>query len=453
MRALGLAAKDLGFTFEHVKVLAEEWNNKISGEKSDFEENNLREGLVGIGIALEDVIKLKPEEAFERIMNAGREMVRNGKFAEFASAADKIYGQEAHVLLTALAQKMEETGQGFKEFVKGYAKFTTISKNAEKGAIAFTGAFNKVKEAISSVTMEFFGLVGERLDPFFGTFLKSFEDIKGNIGSVFGDVVDIVSMGFMEGTRLITDFFTWLRDNPDEVRKGLENLISTLKDMFELGVGLGKIIAALVPIFIPLVELALWFAKVLAYIANTEVGRYITQLVVILGTLLVILYKSSGLIKFLIVDLLGLATAGTTASGAMAALKTTTTGMFASAISGAAKFLGALGLIAAAGYAGLKLGEFLDEKLGITDMISDDLSRSEVRAEDAKQAIMDQKLQGLLANFHKNQNAAKLQGASLSGSNDNSTSMVSNYNTNHVTVSHPETGREIVETIRAGSIS
>lgn len=179
MNALALAAKDAGFTFEHVNSLIEEWNNKLAGEKGGFEEGQLREGLVSLGIALKDIIKLKPDQALEKIMNAGQKLAKEGRLDEFSSAVDKIYGQEANRLMTSWQKKLVEGKMTFVEMRDEYKKYVSISEKAQKGALLFTSIWNKALASVKSSFMEFFGEFGDRLK----NLTKPFEGFIKSIGT------------------------------------------------------------------------------------------------------------------------------------------------------------------------------------------------------------------------------------------------------------------------------
>ncbi|NRA42738.1 MAG: hypothetical protein HRU21_10605 [Pseudomonadales bacterium] len=240
MKAMGLVAQELGFTFEHINSLAEEWNNKIAGEKSGFAETNMREGLSALGIQLQEVINLKPEEAFEKIMNAGRDMVKKGKFDEFASAADKIYGQEANRMLTAFAQKMADTDKDFDKFLNHYQRFTFVTEKAQKGAQKFTGIFNAGIAKMRTGLQNFFGEVGSEI----GINEESWYDWIASVTSGLGDLRTFMKEKVIEAFYTFTDVVTrsvnWIKDNQAQIKHLGRVAYSALKSMLNIGINLIK---------------------------------------------------------------------------------------------------------------------------------------------------------------------------------------------------------------------
>ena len=260
MKAMGLVAKEMGFTFEHINSLAEEWNNKIAGEKAGFAENNMREGLAAMGMSIKDVIDLKPDEAFEKIMNAGRDMVKNGKFDEFASAADKIYGQEANRMLTAFAQKMHDSDRDFSAFLGNYKDFVSVTGSAQNGAVKFTNMWNKGIAMVEKQFANFFGEVGNILgysEDQFDELLKSFGHGTKEIRQF---LLKYVVKSFNDFIRIMMESKNWVVDNKDALIEMGERGYKALLSLMNIGINLVKTIMRLEP---ALSSVALALAKVI----------------------------------------------------------------------------------------------------------------------------------------------------------------------------------------------
>jgi len=288
MRALETEAKSLGFTFEHVNSLVEELNNKLGGEAGGFVELNLQEGLSSLRLEAEALQKLKPEKQLARIMDAGAAMLKKGNLQETASAFDKIFGQEGNRMLTAFAQKMNAVGMSYDEVLKKNKAISAISKEAQAGAVRFTGFFQTMTTSIDTVTREFFGKFGSKLAPFLDGLQPVFENLKDTImDSLGGPVLDQIVTGFQNAIIMIVGIFDDLRKNPEEVKKSVDILINSLQAMFRIGMGFAKMLADVIPLVEKLVNFF-----------NSDSGRYLVgiaaQLVVATiaaGTFFAILSK------------------------------------------------------------------------------------------------------------------------------------------------------------------
>lgn len=235
MNALALAAKDAGFTFEHVNSLIEEWNNKIAGEKSGFAEGQLREGLAGLGIALQDVIDLKPDKALEKIMNAGQKLAKEGRIDEFSSAVDKIYGQEANRLMTSWQKKLLQGKMTFSEMKKEFKEYVSLTERAQKGALFFTSIWNKSIAKMKNIFGGFFGDLGDRLrhmEKPFSDFIKAFDK---NIGPLKDLFLDFAVKGIQFAFDKLIDLVEWLQNPVNMLKIGM--WITSAKNTI---VGFGK---------------------------------------------------------------------------------------------------------------------------------------------------------------------------------------------------------------------
>ena len=278
MKALGLVAKEMGFTFEHINSLAEEWNNKIAGEKAGFAENNMREGLAAMGMSIKDVIDLEPDKAFEKIMNAGRDMVKNGKFDEFASAADKIYGQEANRMLTAFAQKMHDSDRDFSAFLNNYKDFVSVTSSAQNGAVTFTNMWNKGIAMVEKSFANFFGDLGSIL----GYSEGAFEDWLKTFGTGTKEIrkfmLKYAVKAFDDFIRILTESKNWIVDNQESIMLFAKLGYDALKSLLNIGINLVK---ALDPLGVVLGVVGIGLLKIVeavTWLMGTQVGSWFVAL-------------------------------------------------------------------------------------------------------------------------------------------------------------------------------
>jgi hypothetical protein len=275
----------MGFTFEHVSSLAEEWNNKIAGEKAGFAETNMREGLAAIGMSIKDVIDLKPEDAFAKIMNAGRDMVKNGKFDEFASAADKIYGQEANRMLTSFAQKMHDTDRDFTAFVGNYKQFVSVTGSAQNGAVQFTNMWNKGIAMIEKQFANFFGDVGTMLGYSEGAFDEWLQSFGVGTKKIREFLLNYTVKAFTEFIKVLTETKNWVVDNQEAIIDFGKVAYSALKSLLNIGINLVKALNPLAHI-IGLVALAvLKLTEGITWLMGTELGGFLTAVTLAFVTL------------------------------------------------------------------------------------------------------------------------------------------------------------------------
>ena len=457
MRAMSLEARSLGFSFEHISSMAEEMNIKLGGEAGGFIENNLREGLSTLNIEAEKLQKMSIPDRMKEIMNASREMLKKGKLAELSSGFDKIFAGEGARLMTGLSQKMRESNQDWQTFIGTAQKFTTVSKGALAGADRFTEGFNKITTATKSLSMEFFGQVGNAVGPFIDSITESFKDLPRKMGPIFADVIGVVSRAMVEGFVELGHLFAWMRERPEEVKEALLGIVEVFKNMFELGVSLFKAISALMPIMSSLLKILTPIIDLISSLLENEFTR--TMLAwgaAILVAVKAALLLTAGLASMTI-GTIGNATAALRAAaayktmGASAAAANASTVLSLGAV---AKGLGVVALAAGVAYGAFKTGQLIDEKLKISDIVSSDLARPEIRLENAKQDIMQKQLDSTrerrMANLSR-LNAGNISNVNTStSSNDSSTKIENNNTTNHVLVNGPEDSKRVTDAINPG---
>ena len=235
MKALGLAAKEFGFTFEHVNSLVEELNNKFGGEEGGFIENNLREGLSLINIEAEKMQKLKPEKRLEMIMEAGRKLSKDSKNLDrVASAYDRIFGQEGNRLLTGFTQKMIKNNQTWGEFVRSYGRFTDMTKENLEGAVSFTDIWNKGLALIGRGFNNFFGGIGAKLAPTKKELETLFITLTGGTKSLSETFQNLFIKALLFALDIILRIRRWIIENQEKIKELSADLLDTLESVWML---------------------------------------------------------------------------------------------------------------------------------------------------------------------------------------------------------------------------
>jgi hypothetical protein len=310
LRGLGLEAKTLGFTFEHVSSLVEELNNKMGGEEGGFIENNLREGLKAINLEAEALQKLSPDKQFAQIMNAARTMGKEAKNLPIvASALDKIFGQEANRMLTGFVQKMNKGNMSYEEFLRNSQKYGKISKQAEEGAIKFTEAINGTLFSIATLSREFFGLFGNT----FADTLDTASIMIGAVGTDFKDlgkfIMATMNLAFSEILWYFSKLKTWLKKNEGFISTSFEDAVKVSGDLFKSGMNIIKALTFMLPLLGKVILAATTLLVLFTEFAASDFGQ------VLLGFLgVAFALNKVSLLVMALPALLG------TAAGAMTAL-------------------------------------------------------------------------------------------------------------------------------------
>lgn len=463
MRAMTLEAKALGFNFEHVNSIAEELNNKLGGEAGGFVEGQLREGLSAIGLEVEKIQRLKPEQQLEAIMNSGRDLMKKGRFTEFASAVDKIFGLEANRLLTAFQQKMGKSNQTWDEFLGKSKNFVTLSKEAEEGSRIFSSAMDKMKTSFSTLVAEFFGKMGKKLEPFFDSFMAVFENMSDTFSEVFAELLPKAVDVFMDGMSRLVNLLAELKENPEVVASAFESLIIVLKNMYRFGLSLSKVLIALTSVLTPILEivnkiLSLPFADKLIQV--TAILAVIVPIALKLASAVMWLFTAFG---FMSTSVAGATTAfgtlvvGGTGLGAMFSYLAGTMGV---AVTGAgALSLGVAGVLASvAGLVGYLTGlgaDWLSELIfgkgnSITDKLADLMNffSGDIQRENMIQLGAQQATTQALAKRRENMERLASGGPNTTNSNTNASVNDNRNQVINVDVRDAETGRAVLKEIK-----
>ncbi len=290
MKAMGLAAKSAGFTIEHVTSLVEELNNKMGGEEGGFVENNLREGFHTLGLEVEALQKLKPEQQLEKIMEAGRELSKDNKnLAKVASAYDKIFGQEGNRLLTSFNKEMNKNNQNWKQFLGSYGGFVNMTDDSIEGAKLFTGLWNKGLATIGRGLNNFFGGLGKMMEPA----IEAFEDIFKDFFKDTGNLGKLIQRVIIKGIFLILETLiaarNWLQDNEKLVESIGDSLVSIFGKALKIAYNLGTNWAETLDTMVSMVDKALSLAEIISSIESLptilKIAATVAGLIAIIGHL------------------------------------------------------------------------------------------------------------------------------------------------------------------------
>ena len=446
IRALGLEAKSFGFTFEHVSSLVEELNNKLGGEAGGFVENNLREGIEALGVSVEELQKLKPDEQLEKIMNAGKMLAATGNtndLQKLASAYDKIFGQEGNRLLGGFTQRMVKLGvdfEGFKDQARG---FVEIFPESERGARSFTESINKVIGSVTTLYRNFFGTFGDTVQPFFDGILPVFANLSSSMKGLSNEVGGVLADAFTKTISMFVSFMDWLKDNQTLVVSFISDTVELFQSMFRIGVNVGKSLAPLSAALLIIIKLAARALEFLSWIASTKFGQVVTSIVVVTAAVY-------GAIKAL-----GIATTVMKFFGITSTVATTaaTTGILAT---GKAALIAAAPFVAwAAAVAGLLLlfSQLADQGESLRKLFSNPMKFlsegfggiGDQFAEDARGVSLDHKLEQL--KFNKQKRIDRELRDTPSNSTANSTTNNSRSDTTHIINNVEVNDQSAVETL------
>lgn len=204
-KSVGLSSKSLtawggvvskaGFDTSHVIDLVEEMNNKFGELESLGEMSSATDSLKMLGLRFEDINKLKPEEQFEKIMQAAAEL-DDPQIA--ASAVDMLLGGEANKILGLLRAESKATGKSIKELVKEKEKLDLTSEEGQEGNKKMAGESSKLFSTLKSGLTEIVGILGHTLTPlikkFRVWFVDNFDAIRDNVKK-FGEFLTIIFTG------------------------------------------------------------------------------------------------------------------------------------------------------------------------------------------------------------------------------------------------------------------
>lgn len=478
LRSLDLEAKNVGMSFNNVKDVLEELNEKMGAEANSIIDPKFRQGLYLLGLDIDKLVKLKPDKQLDLIMNASKRLADKGKMQEVSTAFKSLFGGQSQMLLGSFVESMKEADLSFQQLIERNLKANSLSKESVDGARAWVRALNYVISAVKTLSEEFFGLVGNALKPFTETFMATFDNLKESMNGLFDFLVDTVVNVLIDSFVLLVKLFDYIRSNPESVKKVISTFVTTLKNLFNVGVSLTKILVAMSPVLILLFNSVLKVVEALTSWINTDIGSAIFSWLATIGILTYSVYKLFGALEFLVYKMfpLFLSFIGTTLPKAMLALKVSVANLGTMFLwmgrgiltaSGAmmtfgrtaliamsplllvvGKFLLIIGAIATVAYTMYVLFKKIFELTGITNFTAD-LMESWFFDKGNKEkfgASLEQQSKAHIERFKSNQ--ARLQAVNNTNSTTNSNTSVTTYNTtNHVVVNDVTTGRTITKQI------
>lgn len=182
--AWGGLAKEAGFEADAVGDLMEEMTNKLGESKGLGEITPVTESLQMLGLAFADLENLSPEQQFETIGNA----IKNMDDAQAAqSAADILMGGEANKFFGYLRTRKESVS----ELLKQQKQLNLMSDEGREGALKYSQSVGRLGGVVSSAAGEFSGLIGGVLAPYVA-------DLAPKIGAMFEEHRDDIK-AFGEG--------------------------------------------------------------------------------------------------------------------------------------------------------------------------------------------------------------------------------------------------------------
>lgn len=190
----GLVGK-MGFDTEHVVDLVEEMNNKFGELSSLGEMSSATDSLKMLGLRFKDIKKLKPEEQFQKIMEAAAGL-DNQQVA--ASAVDMLLGGEANKVLSHLRVESKATGKSIQDLLKEQERLNLSSAEGMAGHAKMAGASSKLFAVMKSGLFEVVGILAETLSPLITKLtdyiIENFDSIRASV-SKFGQIVKVVFSG------------------------------------------------------------------------------------------------------------------------------------------------------------------------------------------------------------------------------------------------------------------
>ncbi|WP_031485567.1 phage tail tape measure protein [Maridesulfovibrio frigidus] len=158
LQAWGGIAKEAGFEVDTVGDLFEEMNNKL-GESAGVEEvTAVKDGLDMLGLSYEEIKGLSPEEQFEKISKAMKDVPDQ---QQAVSAADMIFGGEANKFFGYIRSRKE----GINALLAQQKRLNVMSDEGRAGASAYNTAFSHLTTVVGSCASEVSGLIGGALAP------------------------------------------------------------------------------------------------------------------------------------------------------------------------------------------------------------------------------------------------------------------------------------------------
>ena len=210
------AVKALGFDADKVVDLVEEMNNKIGESKGLGATTPVKEAMHMLKLDFQEIAKLKPEEQFERIMNAAAGM-KDQQMA--SSAVDILMGGDANKIMGSLRAQADEQNTTVKELLAKYRKMNLTTDEGRAGLKQFSESWKNFSTIISSAFTELMGVVGNQLAPMFKNMstwiMENFDEIKTAFKDKLPGAIKAVGAAFRglyNAVSPIVEFFSWLSE-------------------------------------------------------------------------------------------------------------------------------------------------------------------------------------------------------------------------------------------------
>lgn len=158
LEALTGVVKNVGFQADNVVDLVEEMNNKFGEMAGLGEMTAVKESLQILNLEFKELQRLKPEEQFQKIIDAALQLEDQQKAV---AAVDMLMGGEANKILGFLRAQ----GTTLEDILQRYKDINLLTEEGREGAQKFTMIWGQFTTTLQSVIQLFSGLVGEAMAP------------------------------------------------------------------------------------------------------------------------------------------------------------------------------------------------------------------------------------------------------------------------------------------------
>lgn len=182
-------AKGAGLKAGSVGKLIQEMNGKFGKFKLPGGDKKFASSLKEIGLSVEELEKLSPEQRFKSISSALKDM---GDADKAKALGKQIFGGDASQFIGHLRSASDSLDVMYQK----QAKQSLISEEGRQGAVKFTSAIGSINSVVSSASAEFSGLIGGALEPYVKTLAPKigelFKEHRGDIkkfGAMIGEAL------------------------------------------------------------------------------------------------------------------------------------------------------------------------------------------------------------------------------------------------------------------------
>ena len=189
LAALAGSVASLGFEYEHINSLAEEFNNKIGESRGLKALTPVKESLQIIGLKFKEIKDLKPEEQFEKVLDA---LIKMDDQQKASSAADILLGGEASRIIGFLNAQNDSLS----EILEKHKALNLETKESRKGALEYSAAWGTFMKLLDSSKRLFSGLLGASLKGYLEKMTEWVMLNKEVVQSKIGTAIKAVKAGF-----------------------------------------------------------------------------------------------------------------------------------------------------------------------------------------------------------------------------------------------------------------